>query len=236
MLWIALVLLAAAAAWGTYRWRNYKRPARTARPRPLGIRGSRGVDRRCDRRSRGRAGRAPRRDRRVRADGGSARPSRPATGGRARRRSSICGGSCSASPRAATPSARLTGLFEQAKFSRHEIDGTMKHDAIGALREIRDDLGGARCMRRHLLDLHRAFGTIATVVVHLSRRRPARLAQRRPSLLRPRGRRPRDARGRRGRRRRAAATPSLAVRASARRAEDPRTRKPAQARADRAEP
>ena len=35
---------------------------------------------------------------------------------------------------------RLTSLFEQAKFSRHEIDGAMKQDAIGALREIRDDL------------------------------------------------------------------------------------------------
>ena len=34
----------------------------------------------------------------------------------------------------------LTSLFEQAKFSRHEIDGTMKQDAIDALREIRDDL------------------------------------------------------------------------------------------------
>jgi hypothetical protein len=39
--------------------------------------------------------------------------------------------------------SRLTGLFEQAKFSRHEIDGAMKQDAIGALREIRDDLRGA---------------------------------------------------------------------------------------------
>jgi hypothetical protein len=38
---------------------------------------------------------------------------------------------------------RLTSLFEQAKFSRHDIDQTMKRDAIGALREIRDDLGGA---------------------------------------------------------------------------------------------
>jgi Domain of unknown function (DUF4129) len=38
--------------------------------------------------------------------------------------------------------ARLTNLFEQAKFSRHEIDATMKRDAIGALREIRDDLQG----------------------------------------------------------------------------------------------
>jgi hypothetical protein len=38
---------------------------------------------------------------------------------------------------------RLTDLFEQAKFSRHEIDATMKRDAIGALREIRDDLLGA---------------------------------------------------------------------------------------------
>ncbi len=39
--------------------------------------------------------------------------------------------------------SRLTSLFEQAKFSRHSIDGAMKQDAIGALREIRDDLQGA---------------------------------------------------------------------------------------------
>jgi hypothetical protein len=38
---------------------------------------------------------------------------------------------------------RLTSLFEQAKFSRHEIDSAMKQDAIGALREIRDDLQGS---------------------------------------------------------------------------------------------
>jgi hypothetical protein len=36
--------------------------------------------------------------------------------------------------------SRLTELFEQAKFSRHPIDASMKQDAIGALREIRDDL------------------------------------------------------------------------------------------------
>lgn len=35
---------------------------------------------------------------------------------------------------------RLTWLFEQAKFSRHDIDASMKHEAIGALREIREDL------------------------------------------------------------------------------------------------
>lgn len=35
---------------------------------------------------------------------------------------------------------RLTTLFEQAKFSTHEIDLGMKADAIGALRQIRDDL------------------------------------------------------------------------------------------------
>jgi membrane protein implicated in regulation of membrane protease activity len=35
---------------------------------------------------------------------------------------------------------RLTGLFEQAKFSDHPIDGGMKQDAIDALRVIRDDL------------------------------------------------------------------------------------------------
>ncbi|HZO35183.1 MAG TPA: DUF4129 domain-containing protein, partial [Gaiellaceae bacterium] len=38
---------------------------------------------------------------------------------------------------------RLTDLFEQAKFSSHEIDGTMKLDAIGALRTIREDLQAA---------------------------------------------------------------------------------------------
>jgi hypothetical protein len=36
--------------------------------------------------------------------------------------------------------ARLTSLFEEAKFSRHEIDEGMKHEAIDALRAIRDDL------------------------------------------------------------------------------------------------
>jgi hypothetical protein len=34
----------------------------------------------------------------------------------------------------------LTSLFEQAKFSRHTIDGQMKQEAIGALRAIRTDL------------------------------------------------------------------------------------------------
>ena len=38
--------------------------------------------------------------------------------------------------------ARLTSLFQEARFSRHEIDGTMKRDAIDALREIREDLTG----------------------------------------------------------------------------------------------
>ena len=38
---------------------------------------------------------------------------------------------------------RLTDLFELAKFSRHEIDSSMKLEAIGALREIRDDLQAA---------------------------------------------------------------------------------------------
>jgi hypothetical protein len=38
--------------------------------------------------------------------------------------------------------SRLTSLFEQAKFSRHTIDASMKQDAIAALREIRDDLQG----------------------------------------------------------------------------------------------
>jgi hypothetical protein len=38
---------------------------------------------------------------------------------------------------------RLTALFERAKFSRNEIDGAMKQEAIGALRAIRNDLPGA---------------------------------------------------------------------------------------------
>ena len=38
----------------------------------------------------------------------------------------------------------LTGLFEEARFSVHEIDAAMKQAAIGALSAIRDDLQGAR--------------------------------------------------------------------------------------------
>ena len=38
---------------------------------------------------------------------------------------------------------RLTGLFQQAKFSKNEIDGAMKQAAIGALREIRTGLAGS---------------------------------------------------------------------------------------------
>jgi heme/copper-type cytochrome/quinol oxidase subunit 2 len=37
---------------------------------------------------------------------------------------------------------QLTALFERAKFSRNEIDGAMKQEAIGALRAIRNDLSG----------------------------------------------------------------------------------------------
>jgi hypothetical protein len=38
---------------------------------------------------------------------------------------------------------QLTSLFEQAKFSRHDIDDAMKQRAIDSLRVIRDDLRGA---------------------------------------------------------------------------------------------
>jgi Domain of unknown function (DUF4129) len=41
------------------------------------------------------------------------------------------------------PVTELTGLFEEAKFSRRDIDGDMKSRAIDALRAIRSDLGGA---------------------------------------------------------------------------------------------
>ena len=36
--------------------------------------------------------------------------------------------------------ARLTDLFTQAKFSHHDVDATMKEDAIQALEEVRDEL------------------------------------------------------------------------------------------------
>jgi uncharacterized membrane protein len=36
--------------------------------------------------------------------------------------------------------SRLTSLFERAKFSTHEIDVSAKHEAIAALREIRDGM------------------------------------------------------------------------------------------------
>ena len=75
---------------------------------------------------------------------------------------------------------RLTGLFEQAKFSRHEIDVTMKQDAIGALREIRDDLAGSTRMRRHLLDLGVLFVAVDDRV-RVCCARAARRAQRRRS-------------------------------------------------------
>jgi hypothetical protein len=36
--------------------------------------------------------------------------------------------------------ARLTALFTQAKFSHHEVDATMKEEAIEALEQVRDEL------------------------------------------------------------------------------------------------
>jgi Domain of unknown function (DUF4129) len=36
--------------------------------------------------------------------------------------------------------ARLTSLFQDAKFSRHAIDATMKGEAVAALRELREEL------------------------------------------------------------------------------------------------
>ena len=97
------------------------------------------VDRRRHRRPRSRARRAPGGDRRLRADGTRARPHglrrRPSETPLEYLRRILLGLTASADA-----VSRLTGLFEQAKFSRHEIDAPMKQDAIGALREIRDDL------------------------------------------------------------------------------------------------
>lgn len=42
----------------------------------------------------------------------------------------------------ATSIRRLTDLFERAKFSRHEIDGPMKDEAISALTSLRAELAG----------------------------------------------------------------------------------------------
>jgi hypothetical protein len=39
---------------------------------------------------------------------------------------------------------RLTALFAQAKFSHHDVDATMKEDAIDALEQVRDELRDAR--------------------------------------------------------------------------------------------
>jgi hypothetical protein len=36
--------------------------------------------------------------------------------------------------------ARLTSLFQQARFSQHAIGPEMKHEAIRALAEVRDEL------------------------------------------------------------------------------------------------
>jgi hypothetical protein len=43
--------------------------------------------------------------------------------------------------------ARLTALFTQAKFSDHDIDGTMKEEAIDALEQVRDELRLAEDVR-----------------------------------------------------------------------------------------
>jgi Domain of unknown function (DUF4129) len=40
--------------------------------------------------------------------------------------------------------ARLTSLFTQAKFSHHDVDATMKEEAIEALEQIRDELRATR--------------------------------------------------------------------------------------------
>jgi hypothetical protein len=39
---------------------------------------------------------------------------------------------------------RLTGLFEWAKFSAHDVDPKMRDEAIGALLEVRDELQANR--------------------------------------------------------------------------------------------
>lgn len=53
---------------------------------------------------------------------------------------------------------RLTGLFERAKFSDHEVDSAMKEDAIGALEQTRDEL--RRQQERERPDGRRASGAL----------------------------------------------------------------------------
>jgi hypothetical protein len=43
--------------------------------------------------------------------------------------------------RGASPAARLTSLYERARFSTHEIDESMRRDAVAALRTVRSDIG-----------------------------------------------------------------------------------------------
>ena len=64
--------------------------------------------------------------------------------GRQRPPRSISSASSRGSP--STPGAvqRLTALFTQAKFSHHDVDATMKEDAIDALEQVRDELRGGR--------------------------------------------------------------------------------------------
>jgi len=52
--------------------------------------------------------------------------------------------------------ARLTALFERAKFSQHEVDTGMKEEAIEALQETRQELHDAR--ERELAERERALG------------------------------------------------------------------------------
>jgi hypothetical protein len=45
---------------------------------------------------------------------------------------------------------RLTDLFERAKFSQHDVDSTMKDEAIAALQQVRDELRAADERRAEL--------------------------------------------------------------------------------------
>jgi hypothetical protein len=45
---------------------------------------------------------------------------------------------------------RLTDLFEQAKFSQHDVDSAMKEEAIAALEQVRDELRAAEERRSEL--------------------------------------------------------------------------------------
>jgi hypothetical protein len=142
VLWIALVLLAGVAAWGTYRWRTANPPLPLREPDLSASEdlassiGDAIEDLEAEPDARRAVIAAYARMEAVLGRHGFQRAASETAIEYLRR---ILSGLTSRGDAV----ARLTGLFQQAKFSKNEIDGAMKLDAISALREIRDGLAQA---------------------------------------------------------------------------------------------